>query len=120
MRLLRPQDRIVFTFPDDDDLPEDKRPKLIGKVLSVADAKNMMRLHDNATKGSAMIEKVVDAAMIGLTGWENVNDPATGEPIQFSSDAIQTWLTMDELTEVINFLSGRLTADERKKSESPR
>jgi hypothetical protein len=117
MRLLRPKDRIVFTFPDDADLPVSERPKLIGKVLSVADARQMASMKD-ATGGSS-IDRIIEAAMVGLSGWENVNHPVTGEPIPFSSEALATWLTIDELLEVIAFLTGRLTVDERKKSESP-
>jgi hypothetical protein len=117
MRLLRPKDRIVFTFPDDADLPVSERPKLIGKVLSVADARQMASMKD-ATGGSS-IDRIIEAAMVGLSGWENVNHPTTGEPIPFSSEALATWLTIDELLEVIAFLTGRLTVDERKKSESP-
>jgi len=115
MRLLRPKDRIVFTFPSDADLPMHQRPKLIGKVLSVADARAMASMKD-ATGGNG-IDRIIEAAMVGLSGWENVNYPDTGEPIPFDSEALATWLTIDELLEVISFLTGRLTVDERKKSE---
>lgn len=114
MRLLRPKDRIVFSFADDSDLPEDERPKLIGKVLSVADARRMQ----SAFKGNDNLSNAVEAVMIGLSGWENVKHPETGEPIPFSQDAVGEWLTIEELLEVMEFLTGRLTADERKKSGS--
>jgi len=117
MRLLRPQDRIVFTFPDDVDLPLSQRPKLIGKALSVAGARQMAAMKDDT--GGNKIDQIIDAAMLGLSGWENVNHPTTGEPIPFSAEAIAEWLTIEELLEVITFLTGRLTADERKKSELP-
>lgn len=115
MRLLRPQDRIVFSFSGDEDMPADQRPRLIGKVLSVSEAR---RLQSVFLDGSNHIDASIDAVMIGLTGWENVIHPKTGEPIEFSKAAIGEWLTIDELLEVIEFLTGRLTADERKKSES--
>jgi len=117
MRLLRPKDRIVFTFPGDADLPMEKRPKLIGKVLSVADTRMMASMKD--VTGGTSIDRIIDAAMVGLSGWECVCDPETGEPIPFNADALATWLTIDELLEVITFLTGRLTVDERKKSGSP-
>jgi len=111
MRLLRPKDRIVFTFPDDADLPISERPKLIGKVLSVADARQMASMKD--TPSGSSIDRIIEAAMVGLSGWENVNHPATGDPSPFSSEALATGLTIDELLEVIAFLTGRLTVDDR-------
>lgn len=115
MRLLRPQERIVFSFAGDEDMPLLERPRLIGKVLSVSDAR---KLQATFKGGTDQLTAAVDAVMIGLTGWENVNHPETGEAIPFSKDSLAEWVTMDELLEVIEFLTGRLTADERKKPES--
>ena len=119
MRLLKPKDRIVFTLADDAHMPEDQRPKLVGKVLSVADAQKMMAMAENSPDRSAVIDKVLDAAMVGLSGWENVCYPETNDPIPFSRDSLAEWLTIEELTEIVDFLAGRLTVDERKKSELP-
>lgn len=115
MRLLRPQDRIVFNFAGDEDMPADRRPRMVGKVLSVSEAR---RLQSVFADGANQLDAAIDAVMIGLTGWENVNHPTTGQPIEFSKTSIGEWLTIDELLEVIQFLTGRLTADERKKPES--
>jgi hypothetical protein len=115
MRLLRPKDRIVFTFAADDDLPIEQRPKLIAKVLSVADVQRLQSIGKDRTDGIAAL---IDSMLISVTGWENVNHPETGEPIPFSREAIAEWMTVEEITEAIEFVSGRLNADARKKSES--
>lgn len=119
MRLLKPQDRIVFTFAEDSDIPMSTRPKLIGKVLSVSEARKMVSLSRRSDDRGDDIERIIDAVMGGLTGWECVNHPETGEPIPFSREALAAWLTMDELCEALEFLAGRLTAGDKKKSESP-
>jgi hypothetical protein len=116
MRLLRPNSRIVFTFAGDEDLPEAQRPKLIAKTLSVADVQEMESLHKG--NSDSKIDQLVNAAMIGLVGWENVSNPETGNAIPFCRDEVKRWMTIEELSEVIEFLTGRLTADDRKKSES--
>lgn len=115
MRLLRPKDRIVFTFASDDDLPIEQRPKLIAKVLSVAD---VQRLQSIGKERGDKIVALIDSMLISVIGWENVNHPDTGEPIPFSREAVAEWMTVEDITEVIEFVSGRLGADARKKSES--
>jgi len=114
MRLLRPKDRIVFTFAADDDLPIDQRPQLIAKVLSVADVRRLQAIGRDRTDG---ISALIDSMLVSVVGWENVNHPETGEPIPFSKEAVAEWMTVDEITEAIEFVSGRLGADDRKKSE---
>jgi hypothetical protein len=113
MRLLRPQDRIVFTFAGDADLPLEQRPRLIAKVMSVGDVQALQGI----TRGVNGIESLVDAMLLAVTSWENVNDPTSGEPIPFNRESVAKWLTIEEITEVIEFVTGRLSADDRKKSE---
>jgi hypothetical protein len=66
------------------------------------------------------IDTAIDAAMAVLTGWENMIDPQTGDAIPFSRAALAEVYAIDELTEILSIAAGdgRLTADERKKSES--
>jgi hypothetical protein len=73
-----------------------------------------------ATTVDERIETILDAAMSVVTGWENMIDPNTSEAIPFTRDNLADVYSIDELTEILGLAAGdgRLTADERKKSES--
>jgi hypothetical protein len=59
--------------------------------------------------------------MICLIGWENMNDPVTGKPIVFGPDTLGEVLDVEEMAEVIGFVSSAATATktDKKKSELP-
>lgn len=52
-----------------------------------------------------------------LTGWENMNDPETGEPIPFCADNVPRVYSFDEVCEIIGNLASQVKADDKKKSE---
>lgn len=120
-RSLEPNSRLVFVLECDKD--KTPQPRAFGRTLSISQSRSLMRAMDamrSATTADARIDTALDAVMTVVTGWENMIDPDTGEAILFSREALERVYSIDELAEILNAAAGdgRLTADERKKSES--
>lgn len=120
-RSLEPGSRLVFVLECDRD--KTPQPRAFGRTLSIGQSRGLMRAMDamrSATTADARIDTALDAVMTVVTGWENMIDPDTGEAILFSREAMERVYSIDELAEILNAAAGdgRLTADERKKSES--
>ncbi len=120
-RSLEPNSRIVFVLDCDKD--KSPQPRAFGRTLSISGSRKLMSamgLMRIAGQQEAKLDAAIDAAMAVLTGWENMIDPNTQEPIAFSREAVGDVYTIEELAEILNIAAGdgRLTADERKKSES--
>ena len=109
----------------DVDKPADIQPQIFARTLTLNQQRKLMRsmraMKDSGGDADKMIEAALDAAEVCLTGWANMVDPQTKEPIAFSRDAIGDVLSIEELTEVFDAVisSGKATAGEQKKSESP-
>ena len=120
-RSLEPGSRLVFVLACDRD--KDPQPRAFGRTLSISQSRKLMSAM-NAMKDAKTVDQQIDtaldAAMTVLTGWENMVDPDTGETIPFCREALADVYAVDELTEILSIAAGdgRLTADERKKSES--
>ena len=57
--------------------------------------------------------------MFFLCGWEGMVHPDTGESLEFNANNLKEVLTIDELTEVLDFATGSIkpTVNDEKKSE---
>ena len=120
-RSLEPGSRIVFVLACDRD--KDPQPRAFGRTLSISQSRKLMSAMGamkDAKTVDQQIDTAIDAAMVVLTGWENMIDPQTGDAIPFNRAALAEVYAIDELTEILSIAAGdgRLTADERKKSES--
>jgi hypothetical protein len=120
-RSLEPNSRIVFVLECDKD--KSPQPRAFGRTLSISGSRKLMSAMGSLQKAGSLEDKLdtaIDAAMSVLTGWENMIDPDTQQPIAFSREALGDVYTIEELTEILSIAAGdgRLTADERKKSES--
>ena len=119
-RSLEPGSRLVFVLECDRD--KTPQPRAFGRTLSLSQSRKLMAAMESMRKATTVgerIETILDAAMSVVTGWENMIDPNTGESIQFTRDNLADVYSIDELTEILGLAAGdgRLTADERKKSE---
>lgn len=67
------------------------------------------------------IRKQFAALSDGLLGWENINDPETGEPIPFGPEKMPDLLTISEAQEILmKRLTGAVpSVDDKKKLPSP-
>jgi hypothetical protein len=120
-RSLEPNSRIVFVLECDKD--KTPQPRAFGRTLSISASRKLMAAMNSLQKAGTLEDKLdtaIDAAMAVLTGWENMIDPITQEPISFSKESLGDVYSIEELSEILSIAAGdgRLTADERKKSES--
>ena len=120
-RSLEPNSRIVFVLECDKD--KSPQPRAFGRTLSISQSRKLINVMSSLREAStidAKLDASIDAAMSVLSGWENMIDPDTGAEIPFSRESLADVYSIEELIEILNLASGdgRLSADERKKSES--
>ena len=116
-RRTDPNNKLTLVLACDQHLPPEKQPKFFARVLSVRQAEEL-QLRRDSNQGSS-IQNAIDLAMFFLCGWENMVDPDTNELMEFNAENLKEILTIDELTEVLDFATGSIkpTVDESKKSE---
>lgn len=116
-RRTDPNSRLVLVLDCDKHLPPEQQPKFFARVLSVRQAEQLQEQRNEPS--SNPIKKAVELVMMFLTGWENMNDPTTGEAIEFNAENLKDVLTFDELSQVIDFATGtmKLSIGDEKKSE---
>jgi uncharacterized Rossmann fold enzyme len=119
---LDPNSRLTFVLACDVDKPIETQPQIFARVLTINQQRKLVAsMQSMRTDGdtAATFEAALDAAEICLVGWQNMIDPATGEPIPFSRDTIGDVLTVDELVEVFDAVIGstKPSAGDQKKSE---
>lgn len=120
-RSLEPNSRLVFVLECDKD--KSLQPRAFGRTLSISQSRKLINVMSSLREAStidAKLDASIDAAMSVLSGWENMIDPDTGQEIPFSRESLADVYSIEELIEILNLASGdgRLSADERKKSES--
>lgn len=124
-RSLDPSSRLTFVLACDVDKPKEAQPRIFARTLTLNQQRKLMRAMASLRSASGdpdqQIDAALDAAEICLVGWENMTNPHTGEAIQYSREAIGDVLSLDELVEVFEAVSGSSTptGDDQKKSESP-
>jgi len=124
-RSLDPNSRLTFVLACDVDKPRESQPRIFARTLTLNQQRKLMRamasLRGAGGDPDLQIDAALDAAEVCLTGWENMADSATGEPIAFSREAIGDVLSIDELVEVFEAVIGsaKPTEDDQKKLELP-
>lgn len=106
-RSLEPNSRIVFVLECDKD--KTRQPRAFGRTLSISGSRKLMSAMGSLQKAGSLEEKLdtaIDAAMSVLTGWENMIDPDTQQPIAFSREALGDVYTIEELTEILSIAAG--------------
>jgi hypothetical protein len=119
---LDPNSKLTFVLACDVDKPIETQPRIFARVLTINQQRKLVAsMQSMRSDGdtAATFEAALDAAEICLVGWQNMIDPATGEPIPFSRDTIGDVLTVDELVEVFDAVIGstKPSAGDQKKSE---
>ena len=122
---LEPSSRITMVLACDADKPVEVQPRIFARTLTLNQQRKVMRALRTMQNSNGEPDKIIDAALdaaeVCLTGWENMADPATGDPILFSRDTIGDVLSIEEMTEVFDAVisSGKASPGDQKKSESP-
>lgn len=122
-RFTDPSQRQVIVLACDLDIPEATRPRIFARTLTLGQQRELTRslsqMKQAGSDSDAVFDAALDAAMVCLSGWENMAWPDTGEPIPFSRENIEQVLTLEELMEVFDFItaSTKLAKGDEKKSE---
>jgi hypothetical protein len=116
-RSLDPSSRLTLVLACDVDKPRETQPRIFARSLAINQQRQLMAAMSRMQTESDKIEAALDAAEICLTGWENMNNPDTGEKIVFSRETIGDVLSIEELVEVFNAVTsaGSATALDKKK-----
>ena len=107
------------------DFPLDERPTFVFRRVSVAESLAIFRAFDDAqaTAGNRAEQAavVIRAASIGLVGWRNQVDLASGEAVAFDLAALDRIVGWQEAVELLSLrrTQGRPTGNDRKNSASP-
>lgn len=122
-RFTDPKQRQVIVLACDVDLPAETQPRIFARTLTLGQQRELIQ-HLAAMKSStddpaALFDSALDAAMVCLVGWENMNWPDTGQPIEFCRQNVEQVLTLEELTEVFEYVSAvsKPSKGDEKKSE---
>lgn len=121
-RALEPGARQFIVLDADRDKPNDKQPKIYFPALSIRKSQRVGSLMDEFAKApdSKQLHEMIVAALAEIiTGWDNFINPATGESITFSAEAIWDWLTIPEAYEIMQKVlqQSSVSSDDQKKSE---
>ena len=116
-RSLDPDSRITMVLACDVDKPRESQPRIYAKAPTLGTQRKLISLLSSLGGGgdsAKMFDSILDAAMLCLTGWDNI-------PVEFSRDGIESVLSLEELVEVFGFLVSQSepTVDDKKKSELP-
>lgn len=105
-----------FVLEADQDRPEDQRPSLTCRYLSVRDYRRLDRLFSETydlKEFDQVYTKLLEGLQTVLVGWKN-------QPIPFAPAELETVLTPAELLEVRNRLLSEMTLSELDKKKSKR
>lgn len=123
---IDPLQKFKISLSSDIDKPEAERPAFIYRYATGRqwlEAKDFDRKIKEAKSDKDMpfdtISDLFDKLRFKLIGWENMNDPETGEPISFNPAKLEDILTMSEAFELLGLcLQQRVSEDDKKKLES--
>ena len=121
-RSLDPSSRLTMVLACDVDKPAETQPRIFARTLTLNQQRKLMQAMDAMNKAVTPVEKIeaaLDAAEVCLIGWQNMADPDTGKPIEFTRDNIGDVLTLEELVEVFNAVTSASVPppEDKKKSE---
>ena len=124
MPILTSTDRTFKVVLDiDKDIPAEKQPRFIGRVLSKGQWRAAAEKFDAVMANESGIEvlnKLDEILTLTLLGWENMIDPANGQPLEFSSGNINNFLTQPEAVELVEkILAQGVSSADKKKLDSP-
>lgn len=116
-RSLDPNSRLTMVLACDADKPAASQPRIYAKAPTLGTQRKLISLLSSLNEGENITQKfdaILDAAMLCLTGWDNI-------PVEFSREGIESVLSLEELVEVFGFLVSQSepTVDDKKKSELP-
>jgi len=96
----------------DKDKPEGERPTFYFKAVP---ARKYLEA-DQKARDESGLQAATEFLKDAIVGWENMNDPESGEPIPFDRESLDSKiLDADEIVEL--FVGFRLGREDKKKSE---
>jgi len=122
-KALEPGIRFPMALKSDRDKPIETRPVFWVRALAVREQEQLSEIVDSwyekaddfTTK--KWYEQHIRFLLEHVEGWDNINDPETGEPIQFDDAGIRRVLSYQETIELVRmFLANAHLDDMQKKS----
>ena len=110
----------TFKIVLEGDKGKEPEPGFVYRHLTARQWGKVCDAHQNLEKckdDQEIIDLVFGVCRIGLVGWENIIEPATGKPMPFEPDRLEDVLAITEATELMVMVraSGILGADCKKK-----
>lgn len=123
-RALEPGVKYPIVLDSDSDKPEDKQPKLFYRSLNGREWRRVAAVSDGIEQSpdsGTMLDSLYEVVCLGLIGWKNMADPATGKEIPFKPEDIDLVLDPHEASEVMQKIldAGKVSPSDKKKLESP-
>ena len=108
----------------DSDKDKDPCPTFYAKSLSIRAFREIMdglNAIKKSTSQTTQMMIALDHVCSAIVGWENMIDPKTKQPIEFSDEALAETIDLLECIELLGKIMqmNTPTMDEQKKSESP-
>lgn len=108
----------------DQDRPESERPVFVCRFLTRVEMLNIpAKLKEIAGTNDPILahQMLDDLLAVGIVGWRNMNDPATGKALPFARESFDKLLTEHEKFELVGLMvtTPILKEIDRKKSSSP-
>ena len=122
-KALEPGIRFPMALKSDRELPKETRPVFWVKALSIREQEKLSEVVDSwydkaddfTTK--KWYEQHISFLLEHVEGWDNINDPETGEPIEFGEEGLRDVLSYQETVELVRlFLQNAHLDDMEKKS----
>jgi hypothetical protein len=107
-----------------DEWPEAERPTFTYRRTNGAESLQLIDAYEGLYDETKAVREryalLFDALRVGLIGWTNQFNPATGEQVEFSADKLELLIDHLEADELLGkrMSHARTSAEDKKKSES--
>lgn len=100
---LEPDQKYEIILESDEKMPVETRPVFFAKSVTMRKHRQIADLinREDVTTAEEFFNTTVEALSAVICGWKNINDPETGKPIEYNTEALEDVLTSTEARELI-------------------
>ena len=110
----------TYTVFLESDAEKSPRPEFVYRHLNCREWRKAAQLYDMdaGAKADKNLDAVFEMLRMGLVGWRNMTDPATGDEIAFNPADLDLLIDMNEAMELTEKVlgNGQVSPDDTKKS----